>query len=93
MVIFFLLVGLEIEREIYDGELSTVKKASLPAIAASGGMLIPSLIHFIFNAGNLLAKGGSVSQWQRILLLRWVYYHFLVTEFHFRLRFLLLHLR
>lgn len=51
MAIFFLLVGLEIEREIYIGELSTIKKASLPVIAAVGGMLVPAAIHFIFNYG------------------------------------------
>src|SRR5688500_15171960 len=42
MTIFFLLVGLEIEREIYNGELSDIKKAMLPVIAALGGMLVPA---------------------------------------------------
>ena len=60
MVIFFLLVGLEIEREIYAGELSTLKKASLPAIAALGGMLVPATIHFIFNAGSLTQIGFGI---------------------------------
>jgi NhaA family Na+:H+ antiporter len=60
MVIFFLLVGLEIEREIYIGELSSVKKASLPAIAAVGGMLIPAAIHFAFNAGTPSQKGFGI---------------------------------
>lgn len=60
MVIFFLLVGLEIEREIYVGELSSVKKASLPAIAAVGGMLIPAVIHFTFNAGTATQKGFGI---------------------------------
>ena len=60
MAIFFLLVGLEIEREIYDGELSTLKKASLPAIAALGGMLIPALIHFMFNAGTPSQRGFGI---------------------------------
>ena len=44
MVIFFLFVGLEIEREIYAGELSPVKKASLSVIAAIGGMIVPAAI-------------------------------------------------
>ncbi|HEY4755850.1 MAG TPA: Na+/H+ antiporter NhaA, partial [Ignavibacteriaceae bacterium] len=42
MTIFFLLVGLEIEREIYIGELSNVKKSLLPVFAAAGGMLVPA---------------------------------------------------
>ena len=52
MAIFFLLVGLEIERELYIGELSSVKNASLPILAAIGGMVVPALIHFIFNHGK-----------------------------------------
>lgn len=46
MTIFFLLVGLEIKREIIGGELSDIKKASLPIFAAVGGMAIPALIYF-----------------------------------------------
>ncbi|HEX6426518.1 MAG TPA: Na+/H+ antiporter NhaA [Niastella sp.] len=45
MAIFFLLVGLEIERELYIGELSSVKNALLPVFAAIGGMIAPALIH------------------------------------------------
>ncbi|HSZ35239.1 MAG TPA: Na+/H+ antiporter NhaA [Puia sp.] len=52
MTIFFLLVGLEIERELYIGELSSVKNAALPALAAVGGMIVPALIHFLFNHGK-----------------------------------------
>jgi NhaA family Na+:H+ antiporter len=52
MTIFFLLVGLEIEREIYIGELSSFKNAILPAMAAVGGMIVPALIHFLFNHGK-----------------------------------------
>ncbi len=52
MTIFFLLVGLEIERELYVGELSSIKNAALPILAAIGGMLIPALIHFLFNHGK-----------------------------------------
>ncbi len=52
MAIFFLLVGLEIERELYAGELSSIKNASLPILAAMGGMLVPALIHFLFNHGK-----------------------------------------
>jgi NhaA family Na+:H+ antiporter len=52
MTLFFLLVGLEIERELYTGELSSIRNASLPILAAVGGMLVPALIHFIFNHGT-----------------------------------------
>jgi Na+:H+ antiporter, NhaA family len=52
MTIFFLLVGLEIERELFIGELSSVKNAALPALAAVGGMVFPALIHFAFNHGK-----------------------------------------
>lgn len=60
MCVFFLLVGLEIEREIYEGELSTIKKATLPVIAALGGMLVPATIHFAFNAGTISHKGFGI---------------------------------
>src|SRR5450631_2598700 len=52
MTLFFLLVGLEIERELYTGELSSIRNAALPILAALGGMMIPALIHFIFNHGT-----------------------------------------
>lgn len=52
MTVFFLLVGLEIERELYIGELSSIRNAALPAMAAIGGMVVPALIHFIFNHGK-----------------------------------------
>jgi NhaA family Na+:H+ antiporter len=52
MTIFFLLVGLEIERELYIGELSSLKNAALPILAAVGGMVVPALIHFLFNHGK-----------------------------------------
>jgi len=52
MTFFFLLVGLEIEREIYVGELSQPRKALLPIVAALGGMIFPALAHFTLNAGT-----------------------------------------
>jgi len=52
MTIFFLLVGLEIERELYIGELTSIKNAALPILAAVGGMLVPATIHFLFNHGK-----------------------------------------
>ena len=51
MAIFFLLIGLELERELYVGELSSFRNALLPVIAAIGGMAAPALIHFVFNTG------------------------------------------
>lgn len=52
MALFFLMVGLEIKREILFGELAGFKKAAFPAIAALGGMIVPGLIYYILNAGT-----------------------------------------
>ena len=60
MVVFFFCVGLEIKREIVCGELSTVKKAMLPVIAAVGGMLFPALIYTCFNAGTAASSGWGI---------------------------------
>ncbi len=57
MAIFFLMVGLEIKREILVGELSSVGKASFPIIAAVGGMVVPALIYIVLNPQNLLGFG------------------------------------
>lgn len=54
MAIFFLLVGLEVERELYIGELASFKKAVLPIAAAVGGMLVPAIVHYIFNKGTII---------------------------------------
>ena len=60
MVVFFFTVGLEIRREISDGELSTPKKAILPVVAALGGMLVPAAIYAMFNAGTPVANGWGI---------------------------------
>ena len=60
MAIFFLLVGLEIKREIVEGELSTFKSASLPIVAAVGGMVVPGLIYYGFNHGTEYANGWAI---------------------------------
>lgn len=60
MVVFFFTVGLEIKREIVCGELSNVKKALLPVIAAAGGMLVPALIYTLFNGGTDTAGGWGI---------------------------------
>jgi len=58
MSIFFLLVGLEIKRECLEGELNTLKKAMLPAIAAFGGMVVPALVYIYFNSHDPSAMAG-----------------------------------
>jgi NhaA family Na+:H+ antiporter len=60
MVIFFLLIGLEIEREVYIGELANPRNASLPIIAAIGGMATPALLHFLLNQGSPTAAGAGI---------------------------------
>jgi NhaA family Na+:H+ antiporter len=60
MVIFFLLVGLEIERELYIGELSDAKTALVPIFAAVGGMIFPALIHFRLNSGADTQNGFGI---------------------------------
>ncbi|MGB5217455.1 MAG: Na+/H+ antiporter NhaA [Smithella sp.] len=60
MVIFFLLIGLEIERELYIGELSDLKNASLPVFAALGGMITPALLHFLLNRGTETQSGFGI---------------------------------
>ena len=58
MAIFFLLVGLEVKREVIEGELSTPAQIVLPVVAGLGGMVVPALIYFIFNRGNGAALNG-----------------------------------
>lgn len=60
MAIFFLLVGLEIKRELLEGELSSFKSASLPIFAAAGGMVVPALIFIFFNYGTPYEKGWGI---------------------------------
>jgi NhaA family Na+:H+ antiporter len=60
MAVFFLLVGLEIKREFYHGELSGVRSALLPALAAAGGMIVPASIHFLFNRGTPTQAGFGI---------------------------------
>ena len=58
MAVFFFLVGLEIKRELIEGELSGVRRAALPAIAALGGMAVPALIYVAVNAGDPVGLRG-----------------------------------
>ena len=57
MALFFLMVGLEIKREMLIGELSSVSKASFPIVAAIGGMLVPALVYVVFNTGDPIGFG------------------------------------
>jgi NhaA family Na+:H+ antiporter len=58
MAVFFLLVGLEIKREMLDGQLSTWPRRVLPGIAAAGGMAVPALVYVLINRGNQPALSG-----------------------------------
>lgn len=60
MAIFFFLVGLELKREIIGGELSNPKKASLPIVAALGGMVMPAVIYLLFNMSGQPHKGWGI---------------------------------
>ena len=60
MALFFLMVGLEIKREILFGELASFKKAIFPALAALGGMVVPGAIYFTLNAGTPSAHGFGI---------------------------------
>ena len=60
MAVFFLLIGLELERELYSGELSNFQNALLPICAAIGGMVMPALVHFSFNAGTPTQAGIGI---------------------------------
>ncbi|RWA66856.1 Na+/H+ antiporter NhaA [Mesorhizobium sp.] len=58
MAVFFLLVGLEIKREMLDGQLSTLPRRVLPGIAAAGGMVVPALVYVLINRDNQPALSG-----------------------------------
>lgn len=60
MTIFFFLIGLELKREIYVGELSNAKNAMLPVFAAIGGMIIPAAIYAFFNYGTITQAGAGI---------------------------------
>lgn len=60
MVIFFLLIGLELEREVYLGELSNIKNALLPIFGAIGGMFVPAALYLFFNFGTNTQSGAGI---------------------------------
>lgn len=60
MTVFFLLIGLELEREIYAGELSDIRNALLPIFGALGGMLVPAGIFLLINYGTITQAGAGI---------------------------------
>ncbi|WP_266368493.1 Na+/H+ antiporter NhaA [Tellurirhabdus rosea] len=60
MALFFLIVGLEIKREVLEGELSTVQKAALPLVCALGGMVVPASLFLLLNTGTPTAGGWGI---------------------------------
>lgn len=60
MTIFFLVVGMEIRREIHEGALSTLNQAALPVAAAAGGVIVPALIYLSFNLDPVRSQGWAV---------------------------------
>lgn len=60
MAVFFFIVGLEMKAEIAEGELQSLRKASLPVIAALGGMIVPALIYHFFNPAGEAARGWGI---------------------------------
>ena len=60
MAVFFLLVGLEIKRELIVGELASVRKAALPIVCAIGGMIVPATVYWMFNMSGIGARGWGI---------------------------------
>lgn len=60
MAVFFLIVGLEIKREVLEGELSSMQQAALPIAGALGGMVVPALVFILFNRGTPTAEGWGI---------------------------------
>src|SRR5205809_6440897 len=60
MAVFFLLVGLEIKRELVVGELASVRKAALPIAGAIGGMIVPATVYWMCNMSGLNARGWGI---------------------------------
>ncbi len=60
MTIFFFVVGMEIKRELIEGELRSLRQAALPGIAAAGGVLLPAIIFLAFNRGTPAERGWAI---------------------------------
>jgi NhaA family Na+:H+ antiporter len=60
MALFFLVVGLDIKREVFVGELSSFRSAALPVVVASGGAVVPAFIYAVINSGAEGAAGWGI---------------------------------
>jgi NhaA family Na+:H+ antiporter len=60
MTLFFFVIGLEIKREVVDGQLASLRAAAIPAIGAAGGMVVPAAVYVAFNAGGAGADGWAI---------------------------------
>ncbi len=69
MAVFFLLVGLEIKRELLKGELSNFKNASLPIFAAIGGMIVPAIIFTIFKDNAIIFRQKYTHKFLKFILI------------------------
>lgn len=58
MAVFFLLVGLEVKRELMQGSLASLRQAAFPVIAAIGGMIVPALLYLAFNYADPITREG-----------------------------------
>ncbi len=72
MAVFFLLVGLEVKRELMQGSLASLRQAAFPVIAAIGGMIVPALLYLVFNLPIRLPAKGGLFRRRQILHLRLV---------------------
>ena len=58
MAVFFLLIGLEVKRELMQGSLASLRQAAFPIIAAIGGMIVPALLYLAFNYADPITREG-----------------------------------
>lgn len=79
MAIFFLLIGIEVKREILEGHLSSLRQIALPGIATVGGMIVPAIIYLIFNWGNPIAMRGWAIP-RRQTNLQWKHYTYTIQQ-------------
>lgn len=91
MAIFFLLIGLELKREINLGELSNIKNALLPIFATIGGMLVPAAIYSAFNYGASFINRVQAFQWLLTLHFRWAYCRYWANVYQHRSKYFWLH--
>ncbi len=71
MAVFFLLVGLEVKRELVQGSLASLRQASLPVIAALGGMVVPAALYLAFNFQDPVTRAAGPSRRRLTSRSRW----------------------